>query len=132
MPAKKEVNEAGIKIEETKIPWMVEERGPKESRKVGMVVIGPMQPVSKPKRSPPTEMRMEHRMYGAGSRIVIAFILIWLWTSRTKPRERLIPKELSSSVQKWMEQMVLERRQRREQRWKEKVKSAHQISSCCL
>ena len=57
---------------------MVEDSGPKESRKVGIVVIGPMQPVSRPKSSPPTEMRIQQRMYGAGRRMVIVFILSWL------------------------------------------------------
>lgn len=56
---------------------MVEESGPKESRKVGIVVMGPMQPVSRPKRRPPIEMRIEHKMYGAGRRIVLVFILLW-------------------------------------------------------
>jgi hypothetical protein len=78
LPAKKEVNEAGIKIDDTRIPWMVEESGPKESRKVGIVVMGPMQPVSRPKRSPPIEMRMQQRIYGAGRRMVMVFIMMRL------------------------------------------------------
>jgi len=62
LPAKKEVKDAGIRIDETRIPWIVEESGPNESRKVGIVVMGPIQPVSRPKRRPPIEMRIEQRM----------------------------------------------------------------------
>jgi hypothetical protein len=44
--------------------------------------MGPMHPVSRPKRSPPIEMRMQQRMYGAGRRMVVVFIMSWLSRAR--------------------------------------------------
>ena len=82
LPAKKEVKEAGIRMLETRMPWVVAGRWPKERVKVGIVVVGPMLPVSRPKRRPPIEMRIQQRMYGAGRRIVIVFILSWLNRAR--------------------------------------------------
>ena len=45
-PQKREDNAAGIKIVLTIRPCTVEERGPKVERKAGIVVMGPMVPVS--------------------------------------------------------------------------------------
>ena len=46
-PAKKEARAAGIKMEETIRPWIVDEKSPKVRLKDGIAVMGPIVPVSR-------------------------------------------------------------------------------------
>lgn len=50
--------DAEIRIVETMSPWTVGERFPNVDLNWGMLVMGPMVPVSRPKRSPPMEIRV--------------------------------------------------------------------------
>lgn len=69
-PAKKDVKDAGIRIDETRRPWTVEEKDPNSLVNWVMVVMGPIHPVSNPKMRPPKDTRIHARMYGCGRGMV--------------------------------------------------------------
>jgi hypothetical protein len=57
-PPKKDEIAAGIRIVETTRPWTVEESCPNVCANCGIVVIGPIVPVSSPKSAPPSDVKI--------------------------------------------------------------------------
>jgi hypothetical protein len=65
-PPKKDDLAAGMRIVETTSPWIVDESCPKDEANWGIVVRGPMVPVSRPNKRPPIAMRRAEDIYFGG------------------------------------------------------------------